>query len=621
MKSILLFLLITVTSSYSQIKFDADFESGNLATVSTTDSIYYQISTHEDIGGRWFYYRISGVKDKFIKVRVTNSDVNRPMYSYDNIDFVRFTATESPSVNYFEKTFEEDTVYVAYYTPYNYSFLQERLSEWEESEFVKLDTLGFTEHNLPVQEMVLTDTSVPDENKKRVWIHARTHPSETPSSWHFDGIVQELLKDDDAVDYYRKNIIFYLYPFNNPEGVFYGRSRTNYYGVDQERDWNFSDSETSSAVLLLKNRMEEINSEKVLSVALNLHSQASAYPTFWIHTASSTSDYFYRREYQFSNLAISDLPYFVHSDYRESNLRRYFPEGFMWATQNDKILALTYETPYDHYSNGEWVTNENLFEFGSTTVYGIAEFLELSHSKRIIIDNSSASSSGFWRTFDTDVNPSSGDAYNFYSDDFYYIEAGTGDSKIAYETETIESGIYDVYAWWTSHADNASNTKFLIAANGDEWVSEKSQKTSGGQWNLLSTIQLNDSSNITVTINDDANGTVIADAIRIIYRGEATAVNENNNLVKSFELYQNYPNPFNPSTTIRFKLNKSENVKVNIYNSLGELVDTIVDNYLGIGLHEVIFNSNSYNSISSGIYYYQIITESFSHTKGMVLLK
>ncbi len=621
MKSILLFLLITATYSYSQIKFDADFESGNLATVSTTDSIYYQISTHEDIGGRWFYYRISGVKDNFIKVKVTNSDVNRPMYSYDNRDFVRFTATESPSVNYFEKTFIEDTVYVAYYTPYNFSFLQERLSEWGESEFVKLDTLGFTEHNFPVQEIILTDPSVPDENKKRVWIHARTHPGETPSSWHFDGIVQELLKDDDAIDYYRKNIIFYLYPFNNPEGVFYGRSRTNYYGVDQEREWNKSDAETASAVLLLKNRMEEINSEKVLSVALNLHSQASAFPTFWIHTASSTSDYFYRREYQFSNLAISDLPYFVHSDYRESNLQRYFPEGFMWATQNDKILALTYETPYDHYSNGEWVTNENLFEFGSTTVYGIAEFLELSHSKRIIIDNSNASSSGFWQTFDTDVNPSSGDAYNFYSDDFYYIEAGTGDNKIAYETETIESGIYDVYAWWTSQTDNASNTKFLIAANGDEWISEKSQKTSGGQWNLLSTIQLNDSSNITVTINDDANGTVIADAMRIIYRGEATAVNGNNNLVNSFELYQNYPNPFNPSTTIRFKLNKSENVKVNIYNSLGELVDTIVDNYLGIGLHEVVFNSNSYNSISSGIYYYQISSESFSLTKGMVLLK
>lgn len=612
MKTLILFLVITTSCSFAQIKFDADFESGNLATVTTTDSIYYQISTHEDIGGRWFYYRISGVENKFIKVRVSNSDVNRPMYSYDNKDFVRFTETESPTMNYFEKTFTEDTVYVAYYTPYNYGFLQERLTEWERSEFVKLDTLGFTEHNFPVQEMILTDTSVPDENKLRVWIHARTHPGETPSSWHFDGIVQELLKDDDVIDYYRKNMIFYLYPFNNPEGVYYGRSRTNYYGVDQEREWDKSDEETASAVLLLKNRMKEINSEKVLSIALNLHSQASAYPTFWIHTASSTSNYFYRREYQFSNLSISNLPYFAQSDYRESNLKTYFPEGFMWANYGEDILALTYETPYDHYSNGEWVTNENLFEFGSTTVYGIAEFLELSHSKHILIDNSNATTNGLWQVSQFEEN--------FYGNDFYYIDAGTGENEITYKTEIIESGLYDVYAWWTGHSENSSNTKFLISANGEEWITEKSQKTSGGQWNLLSSIQLNDSSNISVTINDDADGTVIADAIRIIYRGPTTNVNENI-IVNSFELYQNYPNPFNPTTRIRFKLNKDEHVKVRIFNSLGELVDTIVDNYLGTGMHEVIFNSKSYSSLSSGIYYYQISTESFSQTKGMVLLK
>lgn len=613
MKLLILFLLITSSSIFAQIKFDADFESGNLASVTTTDSIYYQVSSRPDIGDRWFYFRICGVKNKFIKVSITNNlSVNRPMYSYDDNNYFRFSESEAPQRNYFEKTFDEDTVYVAYYTPYNYSFLQERLAEWEQSEFVKLDTLGFTEHNFPVQEMILTDTSVPDEGKLRVWIHARTHPGETPSSWHFDGIMQELLKDDDVIDFYRKNIIFYLYPFNNPEGVYYGRSRTNYYGVNQEEDWNKIDSATSSAVLLLKNRMKEINSEKVLSVALNLHSQGASYPAFWIHTAYSTSDYFYRREYQFSNLAISDLPYFLQSDNRESNLKNYFPEGFMWDNYGEDILALTYETPYDHYSNGEWVTNENLFEFGSTTVYGIAEFLELSHSKHILIDNNEATTSGFWETSQFDVN--------FYGDDFYYIDAGTGENKITFETETVESGHYDVYGWWTGHTQNASNTKFLISANGEEWISERSQKTDGGQWNLLSTIQLNDSSKVNVTITDDADGVIVADAFRIIYRGPVSNVNDNT-IVNSFELYQNFPNPFNPSTTIRFKLNKSEHVKVRIFNSLGELVDTIVDNYLGAGMHEIIFNSNSYSSLSSGIYYYQLSTESFSQTKGMVLLK
>jgi len=284
----------------------------------------------------------------------------------------------------------------------------------------------------------------------------------------------------------------------------------------------------------------------------------------------------------------------------------------MWANYGEDILALTYETPYDHYSNGVWVTNENLFEFGSTTVYGIAEFLELSHSKRIIIDNSKAEANGFWQTSQFDVD--------FYGDDFYHIDAGSGGNEITYETKIIESGYYDVFGWWTAHSENASDTEFLISANGEEWITEKSQKNNGGQWNLLSAIQLNDSSSISIKISDDANGTVVADAIRIIYRGQVSDVYDNS-IVHSFELYQNYPNPFNPTTTIRFKLNKSEQVKVRIFNSLGELVDTIVDNYLGIGMHEVIFNSNNYNSIASGIYYYQISTESFSQTKGMILLK
>ncbi|MEN8192438.1 MAG: M14-type cytosolic carboxypeptidase, partial [Bacteroidota bacterium] len=247
MKTIVLLLLIASQIIFGQVKFDADFESGNLSTVTTTDSINYNVTTVSDIGGRWFYFRITGVKDRYIKVTITNSDVNRPMYSYDNVEFIRFTESEAPVENVFQKTFEEDTVYVAYYTPYTFSYLQERLSEWSASEYVTLDTLGFTEKNLPLQEMILTDPSYPDDEKLRVWIHARTHPGETPSSWHFDGIMQKLLEDDEVIDYYRKNIIFYLYPFNNPDGVYYGRSRTNYYGIDQERDWNFPDNETSAA--------------------------------------------------------------------------------------------------------------------------------------------------------------------------------------------------------------------------------------------------------------------------------------------------------------------------------------------------------------------------------------
>ena len=58
-----------------------------------------------------------------------------------------------------------------------------------------------------------------------------------------------------------------------------------------------------------------------------------------------------------------------------------------------------------------------------------------------------------------------------------------------------------------------------------------------------------------------------------------------------YELSQNYPNPFNPSTTIRFSLPKQTQLKINLYNMLGELVETIAEGNYEAGNHKVTFNA------------------------------
>jgi len=65
-KIIFVLVLLITASSYPQITFDANFESGNLKSVTILDSINYLVTTNEDIGGRWFYFRISGVQNKFM---------------------------------------------------------------------------------------------------------------------------------------------------------------------------------------------------------------------------------------------------------------------------------------------------------------------------------------------------------------------------------------------------------------------------------------------------------------------------------------------------------------------------------------------------------------------------
>ena len=85
-----------------------------------------------------------------------------------------------------------------------------------------------------------------------------------------------------------------------------------------------------------------------------------------------------------------------------------------------------------------------------------------------------------------------------------------------------------------------------------------------------------------------------------------------------FELSQNYPNPFNPSTTINFNLPEASNVKLIIYNILGQEVKTLVNAFKEAGVHTIDFNASELNS---GLYIYKIEAGSFTQTRKMTLIK
>jgi hypothetical protein len=96
---------------------------------------------------------------------------------------------------------------------------------------------------------------------------------------------------------------------------------------------------------------------------------------------------------------------------------------------------------------------------------------------------------------------------------------------------------------------------------------------------------------------------------------------------EAFQLSQNYPNPFNPSTTIHFsipaKLNAGIPVQLRIYNAIGELVRTLVDETIFPGQYAIEWDGrNSRGEITaSGIYIYQFIAGEFRQTKRMIFLK
>jgi hypothetical protein len=94
-------------------------------------------------------------------------------------------------------------------------------------------------------------------------------------------------------------------------------------------------------------------------------------------------------------------------------------------------------------------------------------------------------------------------------------------------------------------------------------------------------------------------------------------------LINDFRLQQNYPNPFNPSTTIRYNLPTTSDLKIEIYNILGSKVTTLYDGKHPAGDYTIVWDGNNLQGspVSSGIYFYKMITHNFSQTKKMMLLK
>ena len=93
---------------------------------------------------------------------------------------------------------------------------------------------------------------------------------------------------------------------------------------------------------------------------------------------------------------------------------------------------------------------------------------------------------------------------------------------------------------------------------------------------------------------------------------------ETSELPGTFSLYQNYPNPFNPSTTIKFALPQTSEVRLEVFNLLGQSVGVLIDGVKQAGSHSVNFNASG---LSTGVYFYRLDAPGFSLTRQMLLIK
>jgi hypothetical protein len=108
----------------------------------------------------------------------------------------------------------------------------------------------------------------------------------------------------------------------------------------------------------------------------------------------------------------------------------------------------------------------------------------------------------------------------------------------------------------------------------------------------------------------------------ILYKGLSGTIDwrfdKNLEAPKSYALYNNYPNPFNPSTTIKYELPKTSEVRLSVFDMLGREVSVLVNERRDAGVHEVRFIASNF---SSGVYLYRIRAGEFVQTRKLLLLK
>ena len=458
---VFLFAASAVALAQGPVRFDADFEAGAMGKVELLDSTCVVVRPGDTVqhlsyvvhgkydplnpvdtslapSANWYYYRVTGVKGKQLYITMPDNGLHGTAYSVDGEHWGHMPLERSRR-GFIENRFKSDTVWFAMFDPYTYSYGQKRLAEWGSRPDVEVDTIGWSFQGRPLQLMHVTDASVDAEKKARVWIHGRIHPSETPGSWLLDGLVEQLTGDSLEAKALRRQIDFYILPFINPDGVAEGLSRSNPTGVNQEINFGRSADSTVVEVKAVKAALARLTAEKPFDIVLNNHSQQSDFATYWMHRGETSSMLYQSRQWTLAGLTCSFNPYLTPEQMSFSHVAPRYVEGWIWNRFAERTVALTLETPYTCYlldTDGEWVTRDNLAEFGRRVLQAVAECLEISTPDRIIVETPSKPGRR-WAAM--------GEEYSRMGDEGW-VAASPG-ARMKYSLDFLEAGEWEVYRY------------------------------------------------------------------------------------------------------------------------------------------------------------------------------
>ncbi len=409
----LIFTSCKDTQLSPQVNVTDNFESGSIGAVNQIDDNTWEMSIANDNNDAslpdswrsWWYLKMENVSTREVtEITIKNSGwpyYYVPVYSYDCQTWYHFREEDVIQKNEYEITiqnhFEESTVWIARFYPYTFSDLENYLNTLKNYAFVDIQIPGYSQEGKPVYQLKITDNSVPVSGKKRIFIHARTHPAETPPSFLLEGMINFLVSGSGEAADLLAQFEFYIFPMQNVDGVIAGNYRSTPKSENLEMMW-YRDSlnplvltsDAPSEVTIIHKLASELMSDggPVVSVALNLHasnSEPDVCPFFYPHFGPASGGYvpkevsLWNRQLNFIYNVISNygnnLIEPITQEGGSSFADKTYPESWWWNNFKDSVMAMTFEMTYGRAGYApNWVEPDNYRELGVALLLGIRDF-------------------------------------------------------------------------------------------------------------------------------------------------------------------------------------------------------------------------------------------------------
>ncbi|MCI0448300.1 MAG: M14-type cytosolic carboxypeptidase [Chlorobi bacterium] len=616
--------------SLSQISVDTSFEGAN-AKVITINNLTNTVKIESklrtgDVHNVVFYCKISGfnVSQPFkIQVKYTQQYYVPVLaaYSYDKINWFRFTGTFIGDSKEFTRTYSQNTIYFSHGYPYVYSDLINLETRFLSNPFVSVSNIALSQGGKNVKLFKFTEPCVPDTGKYSIWVIGRNHAMESHSNYVIEGLCDFMASSNVKADRLRRLAIVYVVPVMDVDNTAIGGTGKDQLPVDFNRDW---DSPSYwAAVIAVKQKIIETSSQNPLKIFIDSH---NPFPG-----QNDNNTWFYSRHA--SGVRSVNLDFYrklllENGGYVFNRLPAYATNGQTSAAWVDSMFSsmefsTSLETGWvNRTDNVQW-TLPLYKTHGEVLGKGMCDYINnILKPGDIILDNTdtlngvtitgqwtpSTFTPGYW-------------SVNYIHDG----NTGQGTKSVRYSPFVQNTGYYEVFLRWTSETNRALNVPVKITFEGGIKDTVVNQRAQGGEWVALGIFRFNagSSGNILVS-NTGTNGFVIADAIRLSLRNYCNPISVQNIQVPAGFSLSVYPNPFNPTTNIKLALAKNSFVVIKIYDIEGREVRQIVNNHLPAGEHNYVFNGEG---LSSGVYFYtatvqgSVGSEIYSYSGKLVLIK